>query len=216
MTSNSQDVAWHLSRQGRSWSADEMVAKLDLLPAKLEALGGKVCLTVEQRLVLLAALIENIGTDIVVALGDLDIWRASIAAREQAEVAAHSSGGPVPEALKLAQAIPIAFATDQGVRESAPTPARSWNYRAMHFSSGEEHWAALHEVHYEQGRPVAYAEQPAVVMWDPVEDGELSAVLILERMKEALFKPPLTEADFRAADAPQSMTQLPPEQGQRG
>lgn len=135
---------------------DEMVVKLDLLPAKLEALGGRVCVTVEQRLMLLAALIENLGINIVVALGDLDIWRASIFAREQSEVAELNSKGQVPDPLKLAQGIPIAFTADQGMRESAPTPLCSWNYRAIHFSSGEDHWAALHEVHYEQGRPGAY------------------------------------------------------------
>lgn len=204
MTLGTEVVEWHLSRQSRSWSADEMASKMDLLPAKLEAIGGKVCLNVEQRLMLLAALLENLGTDVVVGLGDLQTWRASVDARQQAEAAARRNGEQVPDPFKLAQSGSVAFGADQRRRESTSTPERSWNYRAIRFSSGEDHWAALHEVHYEQGRPVAYSEQPAVVMWDPVEDGDLSGYLVLERMKEALFKPTLTESDFeRSVEAGQ-------------
>lgn len=72
---------------------------------------------------------------------------------------------------------------------------RSWNYRAIRFEHGEDSHVAIHEVHYEKGRPVSYSETPAPVMWFAVE-GPATGLNILERMREALEKPLLTEADF--------------------
>lgn len=43
---------------------------------------------------------------------------------------------------------------------------RWWNYRIIDFGDHK----ALHEVHYEDGRPVAYAENPATFVCDPDQD----------------------------------------------
>jgi hypothetical protein len=87
--------------------------------------------------------------------------------------------------------------------DSAPSsPAgssRTWNYRVLSFRNGDEAWQAIHEVHYRDGVPIAHPEAPAVLMWDPDDvDGGL---LNLERMREALSKPVLTDADFGGLQA---------------
>lgn len=79
---------------------------------------------------------------------------------------------------------------------SSPTgSSRTRNYRVMLFRRGEEAWQAIHEVHYQDGVPIAYTQDPAVVMWGPddVDGGTRSP----ERMWEALSKPVLTAADFK-------------------
>ena len=75
---------------------------------------------------------------------------------------------------------------------------RTWNYRVMRFESGEDAWEAIHEVHYDGGRLVAYSAEPAVAMWNET-DKPLGALRCLARMKEALSKPVLTEAMFKRA-----------------
>lgn len=72
---------------------------------------------------------------------------------------------------------------------------RTWNYRVMSFKHGEDAWQAIHEVHYRDGRPTAYSSSAAVVMWD-TDGGSDAGLWVLDRMKEALSKPVLTESDF--------------------
>lgn len=73
---------------------------------------------------------------------------------------------------------------------------RTWNYRVISFRHGEEAWCAIHEVYYDDGVPTGHTVEPAVAMWDP-EEGDDAGVRTLERMREALAKPVLTESDFR-------------------
>lgn len=71
-----------------------------------------------------------------------------------------------------------------------------WNYRVIEFKTPDGAWRAIHEVHYDaEGRPRAYSETPAVVLWD-LEEGDESPKATIERMREALNKPALTVADF--------------------
>lgn len=56
-------IRWDFRREGRSWRGAEFKAKHDLVPGRLEAFDGRLCLGAEQRLVLLALLLENIGLD---------------------------------------------------------------------------------------------------------------------------------------------------------
>ena len=72
-----------------------------------------------------------------------------------------------------------------------------WNYRVIEFvdPSTNETWRAIHEVHYENGVPTHYSENPASVVWD-TEEGESAPRKIIANMQEALFKPTLIEIDF--------------------
>lgn len=68
----------------RSWTADEM-SRHDDLPGRLEMVGGKLCLDDEQRLLLLGALLEHVGTSRAVMLGPLSAWKTAIAQRQEEE-----------------------------------------------------------------------------------------------------------------------------------
>lgn len=75
---------------------------------------------------------------------------------------------------------------------------RHWNYRAIRFEHGEDSHIAIHEVHYQDGMPVAYSETPAVALWS-VEEPDGTGLAILDRMREALVKPVLRESEFQAS-----------------
>lgn len=73
-------------------------------------------------------------------------------------------------------------------------PKLTWNNRVLQFAepgSGDL-WYAIHEVHYEDGRPILYTEDPAAVVGDSIEDLRLS----LRMMARCLDEPTLKETDF--------------------
>ncbi len=57
----------------------------DELPGRLEMVDGQLCLDQEQRLLLLGALLEHVGTARAVQMGPLKAWSAAIAEREALE-----------------------------------------------------------------------------------------------------------------------------------
>lgn len=80
--------------------------------------------------------------------------------------------------------------------ESADVPESSWNYRVIECKAPDgEHYRAFHEVHYKHGVPVSYSENSAVISW-AVSEGDEAPMRALERMREALGKPVLTDEDF--------------------
>ncbi|UDF37855.1 UNVERIFIED_ORG: MbcA/ParS/Xre antitoxin family protein (plasmid) [Shinella sp. XGS7] len=166
---------WNIGRAGRTWTGPEGLEKLNRLPGRLEIVRGKLCLDEAQRLTLLAGLLENVGLDEVVKLGQLQDWQEAIAAR--------ANVSPEPPAPG-----------------PSPTPASHWNCRVIEFPSDEETWFAVHEVYYEHGVPVAYSESPAAAGWTN-DDGPEAALHRLEKFSDALKKPFLKRADFENARA---------------
>lgn len=71
-------LRWDIRRSGRSWTADEAMGRYELTPEKFEMVEGKLFWDDTQRLILLALLLENVGVDRAVRLGDPDVWRAAI------------------------------------------------------------------------------------------------------------------------------------------
>lgn len=72
----------------------------------------------------------------------------------------------------------------------------AWNYRVMEFNTPDGAWRAVHEVHYDaEGRPRAYSENPAQLVWD-TDEGDESPKATIGRLREALNKPVLTVEDF--------------------
>ncbi len=67
-------VRWDIRREGRSWTAAEFKDRLALRPEKLEVWEGKLLLSHEERLSLLGLLLENVGADEAVKLGDPNVW----------------------------------------------------------------------------------------------------------------------------------------------
>jgi hypothetical protein len=75
------DIRWDIRREGRSWTAGEFRGRMDLRPEKLEAHRGKLLWSHEERLALLGLLLENVGADAAVKLGDPGVWAAAALVR---------------------------------------------------------------------------------------------------------------------------------------
>lgn len=71
-------VAWDIRRTGRAWG-DEAGGRYQLTPEKFEMYKGKLFWSDEERLLLLGLLLENLGADAAVRLGDQRVWRAAVA-----------------------------------------------------------------------------------------------------------------------------------------
>lgn len=69
---------WDIRREGRAWG-DEGLERFMSLPEKIEMSRGRVFDTDEQRLSMLGCLLENLGVDAAVRLGDPRVWRAAVA-----------------------------------------------------------------------------------------------------------------------------------------
>ena len=193
MTSETRPLRFDIRRTGRSWTPEEFAIKAEWVPGRLEVVFGRVCPTLEQRLLLLGMLLENVGLDLTLRFAEPRLWTEALAAREnEALRPAASLGRDMVDMARLVEMAEVSAS----VTDTEPPPRRTWNYRVMRFEHGEDAWEAIHEVHYEGGRLLAYSTEPAVLMWNE-SDGSLAALRCMERMKEALLKPVLTEADFK-------------------
>lgn len=72
---------WDIRREGRKWTDEEFDRRLDQAPEKIEFVGG-IFTSEEERLMVLAMLLENLGIDAAVRLGDPVNWKAAIAELE--------------------------------------------------------------------------------------------------------------------------------------
>jgi hypothetical protein len=74
-------IVWDLRREGRGWTDDEFDARVErLLELKLEVSAGKLFWEEDTRRMVLAMLLENVGLDAAVRLGDPSRWREALAA----------------------------------------------------------------------------------------------------------------------------------------
>ena len=72
------DSAWDIRRAGRAWSDDEARQRWELTPEKLEMIAGRILWDEEERVQLLGLLLENVGADRAVRLGDPAVWRSAV------------------------------------------------------------------------------------------------------------------------------------------
>jgi hypothetical protein len=70
-----------IRREGRTWKAGEALPRYALLPGKLELIKGRLLWSDEERLTLLALLLENVGIDQAIKLGEIETWRVAVAER---------------------------------------------------------------------------------------------------------------------------------------
>ena len=75
---------WDIRREGRVWSHEEFNRRIYQAPEKIEFTGG-IFTYEEDRLTVLAMLLENLGIDKAVQLGNLEDWKAAIAELESKE-----------------------------------------------------------------------------------------------------------------------------------
>lgn len=73
------EIPWDIRREGRAWRGDEALDRFRLAPEKLEMIRGRLFWSDEERVTLLALLLENVGVDQAVRLGDPNVWRAAVA-----------------------------------------------------------------------------------------------------------------------------------------
>ena len=71
------DIVWDIRREGRRWG-DEAMDRFALTPEKFEMFEGKLFWSEADRVTLLALLLENVGVDRAVRLGDPNVWRSAI------------------------------------------------------------------------------------------------------------------------------------------
>jgi hypothetical protein len=73
-----KDSDWDIRREGRAWEEDEAMQRYELTPEKMEMFEGKLLWYDEDRIKLLGLLLENVGADRAVRLGNPDVWRAAV------------------------------------------------------------------------------------------------------------------------------------------
>ncbi len=72
-------TAWNIRREGRAWTAEEAFERWQRTPERLEMIEGKLLFDDDERLMLLGLLLENVGVDAAVKLGDPAVWREAVA-----------------------------------------------------------------------------------------------------------------------------------------
>jgi len=75
-------IDWQIGRDGRAWSeAEEHERMWHVVPLRAVSTNGKLFSSDEERLSVIACLLENVGIDKVVrSLGNLDLWDEAIKA----------------------------------------------------------------------------------------------------------------------------------------
>jgi len=69
---------WNIQREGHPWSGELFDKRIYQAPEKIEFVGG-IFVNETERLTVLAMLLENLGIDKAVRLGDPQDWKAAIA-----------------------------------------------------------------------------------------------------------------------------------------
>ena len=77
-------VTWDIRRDGHAWGGEAM-SRYQMTPEKTEMLNGTLYATEEERLTMLALLLENVGADKAVRLGEASVWRAAVAALDEGD-----------------------------------------------------------------------------------------------------------------------------------
>jgi len=69
---------WDIRNEGRAWAKGEAWDRFILKPEKIEMVYGKLLWSDEDRELLLGLLLENVGADRAVQLGDPEVWRQAV------------------------------------------------------------------------------------------------------------------------------------------
>lgn len=72
-------LQWDIRSEGRAWHGDEFESRWMLIPEKFEASHGKIFWCDEDRINLLGLMLEQMGADRAVQLGDPEVWKAAVA-----------------------------------------------------------------------------------------------------------------------------------------
>jgi hypothetical protein len=75
---------WEIKNEGRSWG-DEAWDRYQRTPEKIEMFEGRLFWTDEDRVNMLGLLLELVGADRAVQLGDPEVWQKAVAKLGSAE-----------------------------------------------------------------------------------------------------------------------------------
>jgi hypothetical protein len=71
---------WNIQNEGRSWGPGEARERFDrTIELKIEMYKGKLFWSDETRITMLGLLLEGVGADRAVQLGDPEVWRRAVA-----------------------------------------------------------------------------------------------------------------------------------------
>ncbi|MDQ3755268.1 MAG: hypothetical protein M3371_11120 [Acidobacteriota bacterium] len=70
---------WHIRREGQQWTGEKFENRIYQAPEKIEFVRGGIFTNERERLTVLAMLLENLGIDKAVRLGDPADWKAAVA-----------------------------------------------------------------------------------------------------------------------------------------
>jgi hypothetical protein len=73
------EIQWDIRRKGREWQGEEVWTRYYSAPEKIELINGKIFFSDEQRLRMLGLLLEQLGADAAVQLGNPQVWRDTVA-----------------------------------------------------------------------------------------------------------------------------------------
>jgi hypothetical protein len=73
---------WNIGRKGRQWTHEEFERRIYQAPEKIEFTDG-IFTYERERMIVLAMLLENLGIDKAVRLGNPADWKAALAELEQ-------------------------------------------------------------------------------------------------------------------------------------
>ena len=71
-------IEWHIKREGQEWKGEMFNKRIYQAPEKIEFVGG-IFTSEEERLRVLAMLLENLGIDKAIRLGNPADWKAAVA-----------------------------------------------------------------------------------------------------------------------------------------
>ena len=74
---------WHIRREGQPWVGEKFSGRIYQAPEQIEFDGGRIFTDDDERLTVLAMLLENLGIDRAVRLGNPADWKAAVAELEQ-------------------------------------------------------------------------------------------------------------------------------------
>jgi hypothetical protein len=74
---------WDIRNEGRAWEKEEAWPRFVMKPEKIEKVEGKLLSSAEERETLLALLLENVGADRAVQLGEPEVWRTAVSKLER-------------------------------------------------------------------------------------------------------------------------------------
>jgi hypothetical protein len=73
------DKNWDIRAKGRAWLGDEAMSRYFMIERKIELVDGKLFDYATDRETLLCLLLENVGADRAVQLGNPQVWRDAVA-----------------------------------------------------------------------------------------------------------------------------------------